>query len=79
MLDMRDQMIEARVWQEFIEGIEPSRAGHLQRTIEETMSEVEKSPAMIEVIREDKPHLPTPSPPYRRENARMHHHRQALK
>lgn len=57
MLDMRDQMIEARVWQEFIEGIEPSRAGHLQRTIEETMSEVEKSPAMIEVIREDKPSL----------------------
>lgn len=57
MLDLRDQMIEARVWQEFIEGGEPTRAGHLQRTIEETISEVEKSPAMMDVIREDKPTL----------------------
>ena len=55
VLDIRDQVIESKAWQEIMEGKQTKRAERLQRTFNETMNEVEKSPEILETIREDQP------------------------
>lgn len=55
MLDIRDQLIESRVWQEITEGKQTKQVPRLQRTFNETMNEVEKSPEVLETIAEEQP------------------------
>lgn len=55
MLDFRDQIIESRVWQDITEGKQTKQVPSLQRTFNETMSEVEKSPEVLETIAEKQP------------------------
>ena len=55
MLDIRDQLIESRVWQDITEGKQTKQVPRLQRTFNETMSEVEKSPEVLETIAEEQP------------------------
>ena len=55
VLDIRDQIIEGRVWQEIMEGKPTKQVPHLQRTFNETMNEVDKSPEVFETIKEEQP------------------------
>lgn len=57
VLDMRDQMLEARAWRDISEGRKSNGAERLQRTVEETVKEVEKTPEILEVIQEQQPSL----------------------
>lgn len=57
VLDVRDQMIEARAWQKMILGQPSDDAKQISRTLNETMKEVEKTPEILEAIRENQPKL----------------------
>lgn len=56
-LDFRDQMIEARAWQEIMEGKNPDNAQYLRRTLNETIGEVEKNPEIFDSIKDNQPKI----------------------
>lgn len=57
ILDIRDQMLDAKAWQEVMEGKPTQRAERLQRTVNATISEVERTPEVLEVIEKETPNL----------------------
>lgn len=57
LLDIVDQMIEAKAWQEMLEGKPTQQAERLKSQVQATISEVEKSPEVFEVIEKESPNL----------------------
>ncbi|OZI05523.1 hypothetical protein BWI93_24985 [Siphonobacter sp. BAB-5385] len=57
ILNLRDQMLEGEAWRKAMLGQPTDEAKQISQTLYETMREVEKTPEILETIRQDQPRV----------------------